>query len=246
MSRGWDYRPPSRASRWPGNAPRLESWRAKGRAAPGRRFPKLAAAPDAAAAETIVTAPDRWRAGPIQEPVEIAVVRRPLRSRSAIPSAAAAAGGVGVIGQILTLLAELTALRQSKAVADGRRVACPVRAGHGLGGWWARQDSNLRQRRYERRVLTAELRAPGQGSRRQAAASTRSAGSPRFGRVMPFRCGSGQPAHDSRDTPDRGRDTPRPGGARLATPARPSRARSGPGPLSCRGSCAACASGSGA
>ena len=26
-------------------------------------------------------------------------------------------------------------------------------------GWWARQDSNLRQRRYERRVLTAELRA---------------------------------------------------------------------------------------
>lgn len=25
--------------------------------------------------------------------------------------------------------------------------------------WWARQDSNLRQRRYERRVLTAELRA---------------------------------------------------------------------------------------
>src|SRR3546814_13251658 len=28
--------------------------------------------------------------------------------------------------------------------------------------WWARQDSNLRQRRYERRVLTAELRAPTQ------------------------------------------------------------------------------------
>src|SRR5690606_16161055 len=26
--------------------------------------------------------------------------------------------------------------------------------------WWARQDSNLRQHRYERRVLTAELRAP--------------------------------------------------------------------------------------
>src|SRR3546814_8880360 len=25
--------------------------------------------------------------------------------------------------------------------------------------WWARQDSNLRQRRYERRVLTAELRS---------------------------------------------------------------------------------------
>jgi hypothetical protein len=25
--------------------------------------------------------------------------------------------------------------------------------------WWARQDSNLRQRRYERRVLTAELQA---------------------------------------------------------------------------------------
>jgi hypothetical protein len=29
----------------------------------------------------------------------------------------------------------------------------------GRNGWWARQDSNLRQRRYERRVLTAELRA---------------------------------------------------------------------------------------
>src|SRR3546814_4448204 len=28
--------------------------------------------------------------------------------------------------------------------------------------WWARQDSNLRQRRYERRVLPAELRAPPQ------------------------------------------------------------------------------------
>ena len=34
-------------------------------------------------------------------------------------------------------------------------------------GWWARQDSNLRQRRYERRVLTAELRARGRA--RQAA-----------------------------------------------------------------------------
>lgn len=27
--------------------------------------------------------------------------------------------------------------------------------------WWARQDSNLRQHRYERCVLTAELQAPG-------------------------------------------------------------------------------------
>jgi hypothetical protein len=27
-------------------------------------------------------------------------------------------------------------------------------------GWWARQDSNLRQHRYERRVLTTELQAP--------------------------------------------------------------------------------------
>ena len=113
-------------------------------------IPELAAAPDAAAAETIVTAPDRWRAGPIQEPVEIAVVRSTASVPKRNPVPRGGGWRVGVIGQILTLLAELTALRQSKAVADGRRVACPVGAGHGLGGWWARQDSNLRQRRYER------------------------------------------------------------------------------------------------
>ena len=32
--------------------------------------------------------------------------------------------------------------------------------------WWARQDSNLRQHRYERRVLTTELRARAQAPRR--------------------------------------------------------------------------------
>ncbi len=32
-----------------------------------------------------------------------------------------------------------------------------------LGKWWARQDSNLRQHRYERCVLTAELQAPRRG-----------------------------------------------------------------------------------
>ena len=30
-------------------------------------------------------------------------------------------------------------------------------------GWWARQDSNLRQHRYERRILTTELRARRRG-----------------------------------------------------------------------------------
>lgn len=48
------------------------------------------------------------------------------------------------------------------ALASG--LAGPVAPGAaGVPGfvpeWWARQDSNLRQRRYERRVLTAELRA---------------------------------------------------------------------------------------
>src|SRR4051812_6083040 len=46
------------------------------------------------------------------------------------------------------------------ALARGKRGPLPF----GLAreaGWWARQDSNLRQHRYERRVLTAELRALG-------------------------------------------------------------------------------------
>ncbi len=54
--------------------------------------------------------------------------------------------------------------------------------------WWARQDSNLRQRRYERRVLTAELRARtpycretgrNQGARSPAAARTPCRAGPR-------------------------------------------------------------------
>ena len=34
-----------------------------------------------------------------------------------------------------------------------------VNEAEGEVGWWARQDSNLRQRGYEPRVLTAELQA---------------------------------------------------------------------------------------
>jgi hypothetical protein len=29
-----------------------------------------------------------------------------------------------------------------------------------MGGWWAREDSNLQPDRYERSALTIELRAP--------------------------------------------------------------------------------------
>src|SRR3546814_11405413 len=44
----------------------------------------------------------------------------------------------------------------------GRGDSNPPCGGGNEEAWWARQDSNLRQRRYERRVLTAELRAPTQ------------------------------------------------------------------------------------
>src|SRR5690349_19772524 len=45
--------------------------------------------------------------------------------------------------------------------------------------WWARQDSNLRQHRYERRVLTTELQALKTQVERRAADVPQGRGKPR-------------------------------------------------------------------
>ena len=57
---------------------------------------------------------------------------------------------VGPDGKVLEKNLGKTTVMRAK---DWRRIDQPPK-------WWARQDSNLRQRRYERRVLTAELQAP--------------------------------------------------------------------------------------
>src|SRR5487761_515951 len=54
-----------------------------------------------------------------------------------------------------------TPAKRSRGLAQRGSVSCWVERAPGCRerGWWARQDSNLRLHRYERRVLTAELRA---------------------------------------------------------------------------------------